>query len=70
MYFSFISQRNADILGYCKAHLSFIQKAKDDMRVGVRPDHHSVGGDTGKVTLLILTDFSTRFLRTQQLEIS
>lgn len=70
MYLSFISQRNADILGYSQAHLSSVQKAKDDVRVGVRPDHHSMGRDTGKVTVFILIDVNTRLLRTQQFEIS
>lgn len=58
------------ILGCNKVHLSFVQKTINDVRVGVRTDHYSMRGDTGKVTISILSDFSTRLLRTQQLEIS
>lgn len=49
-------------------NLGFVQEAKDDVVVGIRSYHNSVGRDTGQVTLSVLSDFSTRLLRTKQLK--
>jgi len=49
-------------------YLGFVQKAKNEVVVDIGSYHNSVGRDTGQVALGVLSDFSTRLLRTKQLK--
>lgn len=49
-------------------YLGFVQKAKDNVVVGVGPHHNGMGGDTGHVAPAVLSDFSSRIVRTEQLK--
>lgn len=49
-------------------YLGFVQKAKDNVVVGIGPHHNGMGGDTGHVAPAVLSDFSSRIVRTEQLK--
>lgn len=50
-------------------YLRVIQESVDGVDVGVGSHHHSVGGDSGQVTLPVLRHLAPAAMSTQQLEV-